>query len=841
MKWLWLLMSKTLSRRRALTCIITVALAFILALFISGAHAMDGFERTYNQRLTNIYGYYHAVFYNIYADKENIHDKTIDKVGFFEIYGKKPANSALSDIVIGYADTNAIDLHKITLVKGRMPSGPGEAVVEEWMTKDESLNAQIGNTLEITYSAPDKEGAFTDNVAVSVTVVGIVKDYSSLHTDNLYIEYDKAILPSIITGGALNQNKITTCSVYLNTVQNYDKTLSELNSNLIYAGRYEKNINRYDDSELSQTNELVKSTTKSIFVLVLIFGSLLMLLLQFLYTYSQNRNLNISKSLGITFGQKALFIIALNISVTILALIPGIVLGTGLAALFSVLLTNVFEIEVVKLLSLQSVLYSTVLFVGVGIVVSLICVIIEHRMSKSKQKSKKPAYMPKTHSPYKLFSHKTILYSPAKFTFVSLAIALCMSLMCFSSVYKGQYGNLSNTADNIYDYFIYTQIAQSTDELNIPLAYGDAGEITDQKLMALCKNTAVENYVRGFLTQINILTDKNSESDSFFGKYLDSVPKGTAYGYSSNNLYKTGIKCMDAKDFALLENCKIYGNIDIEAIDSGRDVIITFSESALESGLYDDKKIYAEALKTMVGKNLTLTQVSRLENTDDLSSGKRHDFNVKLGAVVIIPPTEKKALTIFPKFGNLSGSYSSFYQGGLFFNRFECNIRLASAEYANIFEKAIKSNIGNYENVKTESANQSRISLQQTFLMLDSVIGGITIVLCSFALIFILINYGQNIIVKKRVYQQLYIIGATPKQINIIMLSEYISYIIFAAIFAAIPVSVLLYALYTYDNSLNSVVSIVTKSFLIPIIISALLCLPLYMFNKKWIANTIKE
>ena len=89
MKWLWLLMSKTLTKRRTLTCIITVALAFVLSMFMSGTHAMDGFQRAYDQRLTNVYGYYHAVFYNIYAEKENIRDDAVDKVGFFEIYGKK--------------------------------------------------------------------------------------------------------------------------------------------------------------------------------------------------------------------------------------------------------------------------------------------------------------------------------------------------------------------------------------------------------------------------------------------------------------------------------------------------------------------------------------------------------------------------------------------------------------------------------------------------------------------------------------------------------------------------------------------------------------------------------
>ena len=126
-------------------------------------------------------------------------------------------------------------------------------------------------------------------------------------------------------------------------------------------------------------------------------------------------------------------------------------------------------------------------------------------------------------------------------------------------------------------------------------------------------------------------------------------------------------------------------------------------------------------------------------------------------------------------------------------------------------------------------------------MILDSVIGGVTIVLCGFALIFILINYGQNIITKKRLYQQLYVIGATPNQINIIMLLEYISAMMLAVVLAAIPIAVLSYLLSMFDNAWSGAVSVIVKSFLIPVIILVLLCVPLYIFNKKWLAKVTEE
>ena len=843
MKWLWLLMSKTLTKRRTLTCIITVALAFVLSMFMSGTHAMDGFQRAYDQRLTNVYGYYHAVFYNIYAEKENIRDDAVDKVGFFEIYDKKDVDSALSDIVIGYADDDTVDLHRITLKEGRMPENENEAVIEEWLTKNDELNLQIGSTYKATYSSPDEYGEFADESVISVTIVGIVNDYSAMQTNNLSIEYEKAVLPNVITGGKLQQNNIKSCSVHIKNAADYDEIIRRLNEDVIFAGRYSKNVNRYDDGELTVANELVKSTTESIFILISIFCLLLMLLVQFLYIYAQNKNLGISNKLGLTGLLKTWFVVALNMSVVLLAIIPGVLLGIGLSALFSVLLTNVFEIEILSLVSLKTILYSVILFVLAGFASSFICALIERGMTRSKRKTKKPSYMPSTSSPYKLMAYKTILYSPSKFVLVSVSISLCMTLMCFGLVYKGQSANVLNSEDDIYDYNIYTAMSSISNDLNIPLGYGDASEITDKKLQALCENAAVGDYALSFMTQVNVLTDKGSESDLFFGEHLAWVSDGgfSDYGYGANNLYKTTIYCMDAKDFDLLENCIIYGAIDKAAIQSGKEIIVTFSKTLIGSGMNDKEKAYAEALKSMVGKELTLTQVAYLEDQNDLSSGKRHDVTTKLGAVVIIPPEEKQALQVFSRNGSFTGGYSFFKENGFFFDRFECKVRLAAPEYANIFEKAVKSDIGNYENVKIASSNQSRLLLRRTLLILDSVIGGVTIVLCGFALIFILINYGQNIITKKRLYQQLYVIGATPNQINIIMLLEYISAMMLAVVLAAIPIAVLSYLLSMFDNAWSGAVSVIVKSFLIPVIILVLLCVPLYIFNKKWLAKVTEE
>lgn len=845
MKWLRLLLSKTLSKRPALTIVLTLAMTFVLALFMSGTHAVDGFEQGYRQRLIDTYGTQDVVFFCSPVDKENIKADCINNVGAFEIYGKIQNDDSVTPICLGYADNAAVAMHKITAVEGRMPQNNKEVTLEIGLKKIDGFDVDVGDVINLIYCGLDDNFEFANKTELSLTVVGFTKNYSSIHSGALFNEYDKAVLPNILLGDSLSSNKIKTYSLQLNSDENQDELISYLNNEVIFASKYYKNAERYNNVSLSKVGTLVKSTTMSLFILISIFCGLITLLLQFLFMYGQQRNINISEQLGITRLQCALFVICLNVAPALFAVLPGCLIGVGLSVLFSKFLTRTFQVTIANTVSFETVILSVILFVCVNVVCAIICVFIEKVMTSSSKKQKHPAHMPKTSSPYKLMSYKMILCNPVKYIAVSAAVAICFTMMCASMIYKTQFGEITQNKNNQYDYTVVTSMVsydQST--LNIPIDYNaPIGNVYD-KFKAVSENALVDNYEIHLETYANILTFDSTQQDKILRQYLPLTYNGgfENYGYADSLLYGIKINACEPKDFEKFKACDVCGEINTRAIADGTEFAIVFSESRFSIPEYASEKRFYEDMKSLVGSEFTISQVASLKDVLDKSSGQRHDFNIKLGAVVLVPKEKESEIVGRKSYaGSFFFSYPELKNKNIYFNSYEWNIKLVSLDSTDIFEPIMMSALSESENYRINSDNQNNAALKQTFLMLDSVTGGLTIIMCGFALVFILINYGQNILTKKHLYIQLYTIGASPEQINIILLTDYLITVILAVLLAVIPIAILSYYMYLFNEIHTDVINIVAKSFVLPVAIASALCIPFYSFNKKWILQNIGE
>lgn len=847
MKWLNLLIKKIVKKKTSLVITLSLALALILSVIISGCNAADSFQRAYEQRLDNIYGSQHAVFFKMFFPDQKIESPLIDSVGYFDVFGKAESELSISDIVLGSADAAMLDIHHIKLLDGRMPQSENEAVVEKWMLNKSGLDIKLGEEIQMTFNALDDEEHFTQEKTITFKVVGVVSDYSVLHMgENVY--YENALFPSIIFSSSPYENAIKSCSVILhNPPADYRKTIAHIAEYIVFPAETMLNVNRYDSNgAMGSATVFVKTTVDSLYTLIILVSVVLIFLLQYLFVHSQRKIVNASASIGATGAQIGIFIFCICIMLSLFALIPGILSGLLLSGLFEHLLFNVFEVEFAPGIDFKSILTSCAVFIATNLCAALFCIVVAIKGKHSKVREKTPVKVSKLKSPYMLLAYKSILCNPKCFLAIATAITVCMLAAAIGAEYKNE-SKGAQIIDKDYDFAILTKYFDYT-YAGIARPNEGLDELTDS-FREICRNTVIKNYTLRYMSRVYMLADNDDKlRNDVFSSYFEDVTDTVnyvldAYDHNKENAYGVQtLVCTDNSSIEKMKSFNVIGEINTDALKSGKEVIMCFHEKWLDPEKAGDEgifKTYYEGMKSLIGSEIRISQITGYK--DMYNPGRRVDYPVTLGAIVIIPETaDEWSQKMLSSKSSLVSAYDFWEKSDLVFSITDCYIELDDPEALDAFEGRVKKTLNkiSYDNWSIDCSATYRNEAKKTFIMLDAVIGGISIALLGFAVLFMIINYTENAVSKKELFVQLYTIGATPEQINIIMLLEYITCVVLALIFAAIPIGVL--ALYCMAMGIEGGAAATILSGLIaPAIIILLLCLPIYFVNKKWLKNIL--
>lgn len=847
MKWLQLLLKKIARKKIPIILIITISLSFIFALLISCTCVSNNLNDGYEKRLDNAYGIHHATYYNVYQEKDKIKSDKIESAGFIDVFGKLDAEHTFRSVVLGTADSTSLELHRIRLSEGRMPSDKNEAVVEEWVVSSSGLDVKIGETLELSFERYYVENyeVKTKPESMSVKIVGIVKNYSSVHLGKVDNEY--AFLPSVIFGAAPYDNNVVACTLRLTDISNYDEDLKDINENIIYSECYAKNAERFKEvADEGSVTKFIKTTSLSLYVIVTLISVVFIFLMQFIFTYNLKGIIGTSEKLGITSAQKNMFIFISNMILTILALVPGILLGMVLSGSFTSYIANTFEIEIAQnAFGVGTVLISGIIFIAVSVVASMYIMTVYTKKASAKSNNIALPQVSYMKSPYKLISYKSAQYNTRKFMVSAVALALCMALSGIGVVYKSESKNklfknssvdISVTSDAYdYDSFWVGGIRYKPHD-------NMAG--VKEKLMELVEDVSIERYARTFNVHVGFLTQKD---DDYYpdlpgiremGEYRDLAEETNTedkewYDTSKESVYSTrALNAVNDEIFELLKRYDVKGEINVEEIKKGNEVVIATKQEYLGWS----KELMA-FYNSILGKTITLTSLVMDLNTREFT--ERVDIDVKVAAIVIVPSGnawEIEALN--HAYDSFLCSYDFAESKNLTYVWLSTGIKLVDPNVSASVEAKIAKMVKEYDILSADSNVTSKLEHKRTCMMINSTIQALAIALLGFALLFMIINYIENIITRKKIFRQLYVIGATPSQLNIIMITEYAITIIAALIIGLIPaVVIILYAFYVRGDVTALYAAV--YGFVLPAAIVLLLCVPIYFINKKVINKII--
>ncbi len=164
------------TRRRQYATLVT---GIMLAIFFTSSMLLIGqsIHHTYQERYFRQMGRQDAVM----LDAEDISPERLLESGFVQNIGNAfiIGETESSQIAIAYYDEKGEALAYKQCVQGRMPDAVGEIAVEGSMLQRMRLDAQLGDTLTLSIRVPNGNGFLPDAVTKTYTLVGILSEQSA--------------------------------------------------------------------------------------------------------------------------------------------------------------------------------------------------------------------------------------------------------------------------------------------------------------------------------------------------------------------------------------------------------------------------------------------------------------------------------------------------------------------------------------------------------------------------------------------------------------------------------------------------------------------------------------
>lgn len=190
-------------RNKVSIIIMMMILAISLVSVIVVCEATESLQYTYEQKSESVYGAQTGIIFDVGQEIREMDE--IEKSGNFVVIGSTKyvnGTSINQKVVLGSVDSNAIDMHHLTLSQGNWPQNENEIVVEQWVLEDLKIE-QWSTTIQLN----DK------NYIIS----GVINNYASIQNIDNSNKNDEQALPNIFVKYESNMEGTKHASVLLKT------------------------------------------------------------------------------------------------------------------------------------------------------------------------------------------------------------------------------------------------------------------------------------------------------------------------------------------------------------------------------------------------------------------------------------------------------------------------------------------------------------------------------------------------------------------------------------------------------------------------------------------------
>ncbi|KKY02740.1 ABC transporter permease [Paraclostridium benzoelyticum] len=583
-------------KSRSLAIVLSVVLAS--ALIVGVGTLSRSAQQADSDRLKRETGKYHAYFKDINKDQLKIvkSGKNIKDIGITSYYASSDVGEKLPINII-YSDENYLN-SDTELLKGRFPKGKNEVVIEEWILNSMGLESKLNK--EITFKLYGKEKP------EKFKVVGILKDRYK----------DKRVGRCEMFLG-LDENKLNnfTANVEFNENSNISENISNITKEAKLSKEKQVGINSMLADSASNNGRL-DTESKTTAVILSLFAGLVIYSIYTTSIYQRIREYGVLRAIGATNLKVFLLMLYELLTLSIVSIPIGIILGVGGAQLFNKFAGNIqFEGPVKEtpfVIPTQVILLAIICILLVMFIISILtytkirkispieAIRKNFRKGKIKRSNFIISRLSKNISPTKNISLKNIFRNKKAFIMIMFSMSIGGML-----IIKTDYSltGSEKRGENQYKEFYWQgdfmlSVNGSIDEEN-GLKDHDIKDI--KNINGIDKvETAKILYSRMSVKKDDILNMKFYESKSK-GGYTEKVLNGLLIEDKENNEYllKQKLKGYNNEMLDELNSYVISGDINKEKMKS-ENLAVVYVPHAYQP--YEDYKDYYDVGDHTYGK-----------------------------------------------------------------------------------------------------------------------------------------------------------------------------------------------------------------------------------------------
>lgn len=583
-------------KSRSLAIVLSVVLAS--ALIVGVGTLSRSAQQADLDRLKRETGKYHAYFKDIKKDQLKIvkSGKNIKDIGITSYYASSDVGEKLPINII-YSDENYLN-SDTELLKGRFPKGKNEVVIEEWILNSMGFESKLNK--EITFKLYGKEKPET------FKVVGILKDRYK----------DKRVGRCEMFLG-LDENKLNNFTANVEFDENSD--ISEKISNITKEANLNKEKQVGVNSMLVDSvsnNGRLDTESKTTAIILSLFAGLVIYSIYTTSIYQRIREYGVLRAIGATNFKIFLLMIYELLTLSIVSIPIGIILGVGGAQLFNKFAGNIqFEGPVKEtpfVIPTQVILLSIICILLVMFIISILTYMKIRKISPieairrniNKEKIKRSKFiisrLSKNISPTKNISLKNIFRNKKAFIIIMFSMSIGGML-----IIKTDY---SLTGSKERDENQYKKLYWQGDfMLSVNGSIDEENGLKDEDIKDIKNINGIDKvetakilYSRMPVKKGDILNMKFYESQSK-GGYTGKVLDGLLIEDKENNGYllKQKLKGYNDEMLGELNNYVINGDINKEKMKS-ENLAVVYVPHAYQP--YEDYKDYYDIGDHTYGK-----------------------------------------------------------------------------------------------------------------------------------------------------------------------------------------------------------------------------------------------
>lgn len=701
------------------------ALFFSLEVTLIYSYAIDN-----NNALDNTFGTHNGIYCVGQDDlNEIISSPDCKEIGIIPVYfiSENSDSSIKRTVVAGAFDKTAEKLCKLKITGGDFPDTDNEIMLEQSLLSVMFCGKSIGD--EINLPVDGKSNTFI--------ICGTYENISTIQWNA--DEYKVPFVNAVVKNGFSEKAKY-----FFAPIIKSDNSNSP-DESFIFCPNRRKNYDAL--SSISSGNSPQDTSSDSGMILLIsvlsFFSLVVMITLSYIAKRGEENTIGLWKSVGFSVKDILLFYIVKLLITAVPALLTGSVLGYGIGCALGSNSSNIF-VSLLCFCAAAVVLSSSYLiFIGTEIKK---CV-VENLSSSMKCREIRSANF-STDNPVLLYSIKNYILNSREIAAASISLFLAVFILVISSSIMTNAGNYLAESERAYDALL-NFAPYTVTSLNIS-RYGEAG-LSNEEYDLLKKETA---EIIGIKSQY-VYEITNDPGD--LNEYDEKINRDKEIlGFPTNRLVESRLLGVDDNTIALLKKYMVSGNVELDELKSGREVVLCRSAEG--------------DFSHSVGDRITLGYA--INNNPDAPTYEEisyHEIEVTVAALIAVPESEKML--------------SECIQGGYLWSESAFNSVCIEKNYSNVYSQISGDNNGFYEIISEFKSyygkmlnvydfSQDRKNYEQFFNSFKKVSLVISVGLSLFSILNSAITTLSRITRRKKLFGCLRAVGLTKKQMSGIIFVE---------------------------------------------------------------------